>query len=76
MLERFCLFNFNFSNYLLQLLEDMIAAHNDDPDIYKVQPLGKHYALRWAQEDLLVRLVLVINMIYTENNLLEAQLCH
>jgi len=25
----------------IKLLEDMITARNDDPDIYKVQPLGK-----------------------------------
>lgn len=37
----------------IKMLEDLISAHNDDPDIYKIQPLGKHYTLRWAQEDIL-----------------------
>ncbi|XP_018010583.1 transcriptional adapter 3 isoform X2 [Hyalella azteca] len=36
----------------IKALEDLIAAHNDDPDVYKIQALGKHYTLRWAQEDL------------------------
>ncbi|KAF2353136.1 Histone acetyltransferases subunit 3 [Trinorchestia longiramus] len=35
----------------IKALEDLIASHNDDPDIYKTQALGKHYTLRWAQED-------------------------
>uniref|UniRef100_A0A2P2I1R2 Transcriptional adapter 3-like n=1 Tax=Hirondellea gigas TaxID=1518452 RepID=A0A2P2I1R2_9CRUS len=37
----------------IKMLEELIASHNDDPDVYKVQPLGKHYTLRWAQEDLM-----------------------
>ena len=48
--------------FIFQLLEDMIAARNDDPDIYKIQPIGKHYTLRWAQEDLLVSISILIGI--------------
>lgn len=37
-----------------QMLEDLINAPNDDSDYYKTPPLGRHYTLRWAQEDLQV----------------------
>lgn len=36
------------------MLEDLINAPNDDSDYYKTPPLGRHYTLRWAQEDLQV----------------------
>lgn len=37
------------------MLEDLINAPNDDSDYYKTPPLGRHYTLRWAQEDLQVQ---------------------
>lgn len=36
----------------IKMLEDLINAPNDDSDYYKTPPLGRHYTLRWAQEDL------------------------
>lgn len=34
-------------------LEDSLKVPDDDSDYYKVPPLGRHYAEKWAQEDLL-----------------------
>ncbi|XP_071552938.1 transcriptional adapter 3-B isoform X1 [Panulirus ornatus] len=36
----------------IKMLEDLINSPNDDSDYYKTPPLGRHYTLRWAQEDL------------------------
>ncbi|XP_063614837.1 transcriptional adapter 3-B-like isoform X1 [Penaeus indicus] len=36
----------------IKMLEDLINNPNDDSDYYKTPPLGRHYTLRWAQEDL------------------------
>lgn len=37
----------------LKSLEEMLTVgSDDDADYYKVPPLGKHYSLRWAHEDL------------------------
>lgn len=30
----------------------MIAAHNEDEEYFKITPLGRHYTLRWAEDDL------------------------
>lgn len=38
--------------FSFKMLEDLINAPNDDSDYYKTPPLGRHYTLRWAQEDL------------------------
>ena len=37
----------------LKFLEDLIRQHEDNADLYKVPSLGKHFAERWAQDDLL-----------------------
>ena len=42
------------------MLEDLINAPNDDSDYYKTPPLGRHYTLRWAQEDLQVNFLFYI----------------
>ncbi|KAB7500211.1 Transcriptional adapter 3 [Armadillidium nasatum] len=38
---------------LLQMLEELLNSQNDDAEYMKIPPLGRHYTLRWAQEDLL-----------------------
>ncbi|XP_069499355.1 transcriptional adapter 3 [Ambystoma mexicanum] len=37
----------------VRTVEDLLKAPDDEADHYKIPPLGKHYSLRWAQEDLL-----------------------
>lgn len=37
----------------IKLLEELIEEHENDSDYQKVPPLGRHYSLRWAQEDLM-----------------------
>ena len=34
-----------------KLLDDLIDKHANVSDYQKVHPLGKHYSLRWAQEE-------------------------
>lgn len=36
-----------------KFLEDSLKAPDDDQEYYKIPPLGRHYAEKWAQEDLL-----------------------
>lgn len=36
-----------------QVLEDILRSHEDDADYQKVPSLGKHYSIKWAQEDML-----------------------
>lgn len=36
----------------LKFLEDLIKQHEEDSDYYKVPTLGKHYSIKWAQEDM------------------------
>ncbi|RWS30231.1 transcriptional adapter 3-like protein [Leptotrombidium deliense] len=35
----------------VQVLEDMLKAYEDESEYFKVPNLGKHYTLKWAQED-------------------------
>ena len=37
----------------LKFLEDLIHQHEDNADLYKVPSLGKHFAEKWAAEDML-----------------------
>ncbi|KAG1667391.1 Transcriptional adapter 3-A [Nymphon striatum] len=37
----------------IKFLEELITQHEDDADYHKIPALGKHYSLKWAQEDLL-----------------------
>lgn len=37
----------------IKLLEDLIKSHEEDSEYYKIPGLGKHYSIKWAQEDLL-----------------------
>nr|CAD7259387.1 unnamed protein product [Timema shepardi] len=37
----------------IKLLDMMIQEHDQDTDYQKIPPLGRHYSLRWAQEDML-----------------------
>lgn len=37
----------------IKLLEELIATHSDISDFKKVPPLGRHYSLMWAHNDLL-----------------------
>jgi len=34
-------------------LEELINGHNDDDEFLKIPPLGRHYSLRWAEDDLM-----------------------
>ncbi|XP_075230399.1 transcriptional adaptor 3 isoform X2 [Lycorma delicatula] len=36
----------------VKYLEDLIASCEKDAEMMKIPPLGKHYTLRWAEEDL------------------------
>ncbi|XP_033112773.1 transcriptional adapter 3-A-like isoform X2 [Anneissia japonica] len=37
----------------MKTLDELIQAHENDAEYFKVPPLGRHYSTRWAQEDLL-----------------------
>ena len=45
----------NYSNlyFIIQTLEELINGHNDDDEFLKIPPLGRHYSLRWAEDDLM-----------------------
>jgi len=36
----------------VKFLEDIIKGYSDMSEYYRVPPLGQHYAIRWAKEDL------------------------
>ncbi|KZS11742.1 Transcriptional adapter 3 [Daphnia magna] len=42
-----------FTDDDLKLVEELISNHNDDEEYLKIPPLGRHYTLRWAEDDLL-----------------------
>jgi len=42
----------SFTDEDLKLVDDLIAAHHDDDEYLKIPPLGRHYTLRWAEDDL------------------------
>ncbi|XP_067005455.2 transcriptional adapter 3-B isoform X2 [Anabrus simplex] len=35
----------------IRLLEDLLLEHANDSEYQKIPPLGRHYSLRWAEED-------------------------
>jgi transcriptional adapter 3 len=37
----------------VKLLETLIRQHDEDGELYKIPALGKHYSLKWAQEDMI-----------------------
>ncbi|XP_070533893.1 transcriptional adapter 3-like [Ptychodera flava] len=37
----------------LKVIEDLMKSTEDESEYTKVPPLGKHYTMRWAQEDLI-----------------------
>lgn len=37
----------------LKVLDDILKSHDEDADYFKVPALGKHFSIKWAQEDLL-----------------------
>lgn len=37
----------------IKMLEDLVKVHEEDSEYYKIPGLGKHYSIKWAQEDLL-----------------------
>ncbi|XP_077990041.1 transcriptional adapter 3-like isoform X2 [Glandiceps talaboti] len=41
------------TNEDLKVLEEFMKSNEDEAEYYKVPPLGKHYTMRWAQEDLI-----------------------
>lgn len=36
----------------VKFLEDLIKTHNDLSEYYRTPPLGQHYSIRWAREDM------------------------
>ncbi|XP_046438468.1 transcriptional adapter 3-B-like [Daphnia pulex] len=42
-----------FTDDDLKLVEELISTHNEDEEYLKIPPLGRHYTLRWAEDDLL-----------------------
>ncbi|XP_041365327.1 transcriptional adapter 3-like isoform X2 [Gigantopelta aegis] len=37
----------------LKVLDDLLKAHENDSESFKIPPLGKHYSEKWAEEDML-----------------------
>lgn len=37
----------------IKLLEELIQEHENDSEYYKIPALGRHYSMRWSQEDLM-----------------------
>lgn len=43
----------DITNEDLKFLEELLRAHEDDSDYFKVPALGMHYTEKWAEEDLI-----------------------
>ena len=37
----------------VEVLEDIMRSHEENQEFYKIPPRGKHYADKWAHEDML-----------------------
>ncbi|GAB6029025.1 transcriptional adaptor 3 [Chamberlinius hualienensis] len=37
----------------IKIIEDLVKSHEEDSEYYKIPGLGKHYSIKWAQEDLI-----------------------
>lgn len=43
----------DITNEDAKVLEDILTTHDEEADYFRVPPLGKHYAEKWAEEDLI-----------------------
>lgn len=43
----------DITNEDVKVLEDILTTHDEEADYFRVPPLGKHYAEKWAEEDLI-----------------------
>lgn len=37
----------------MQYIQDLIGSFEKEVEIQKIPPIGRHYTLRWAEEDLM-----------------------
>ena len=50
MVEPYCR---EVTNEDMKFLEEVMRMHEDEAEYYKIPSLGKHYAQKWAHEDML-----------------------